>query len=245
MANNDASGLVTPSSQVPLEFTGKELRFGHAVYIIMMVMMLLAIGGFVWAIVDFILPQGLLSVFLSENLGLKIVVIGIAAFVTFFLLILFYSFGKKGTRMITKAIFSARRIYAGINVSKLAQFTTWGLIISLGIFVLGLVWYLVGVVSSVASGGAGSSDALVGFFIGAGNGGLKFLALTLFGLGFVLLFIFVAWLVSDGNIFFARIFLKIPVNMPSLSSEADVSSDEFPDAGSDEFPDAGNDAPEE
>ena len=98
---------VTPAATTTVEFTEKEKKFGHTLFIIMMICILGVIAGIAWTIVDLILPQGLYVVFFHDNIGLQIAVIGIAAFLLFFLLILFYAFGKKGTRMITRAIFTA------------------------------------------------------------------------------------------------------------------------------------------
>jgi hypothetical protein len=223
--------MAKKAKQKTVEFTEKEVQFGHTVYIILMVCILGVIAGIAWTIVDLILPQGLYEVFFHDNLGLQILVIGIAAFILFFLLILFYTFGKKGTRLITRAIFSAKRTYEGMNVSKLARFTTWGLIVSIGIFVVGVVWFIVEVLSSVSSGtSSGVDSAFVNFFINPNNGGLKFLVLALIATGVVLLFIFVSWLVNDGSIFFARAFLKIPVSMPKDTPATSASSDESQDA---------------
>ena len=69
------------------------------------------------------------------------------------------------------------------------------------------------------------------------SGGEKVLLLTLIALGVLLLFVFGSWLVNDGNIFFARIFLKLPVTVPKLGSLTE------PDSGSNEPVDAsGNEA---
>lgn len=124
-------------------FTSWQVRLGHAYYLLVVIFIIATVAGLVWSIFDALYPSGLYAAFLGGNIGVKITVIGIAAFLLFFLLIFFYALRRKGTDVITKSIFASKRLYEDLKVSGLARFTTWGLIGAILIFGAGAVMFVI------------------------------------------------------------------------------------------------------
>jgi len=206
-------------------FTSWQVRLGHTYYFLMVIFMIASVAGLVWSIFDALYPSGLYAAFLSGNIGLKIIIIGIAAFLSFFLLILFYALRRKGTDVITKSIFASKRLYADLKVSPLARFTTWGLVASILIFDAGVVMFVIQVIGDYASGTqtiATDASLFIRVFDNF-SGGEIFLVISFLALSTLFLIIFVDWLINAGTIFFAKIFLKIPLDVEKDSTRASAN----------------------
>jgi len=225
------SGLEMTIKGKNIVFTDQEVRIGHIFYMIMVILIIATVAGLVWAIIDAIYVPGLYALFVEENIGLKIVIIGIAAFLAFFLLILFFSLRKKGTDTMTKAIFATKRLYENLKVSSLVKFTTWGLVIAILIFGFGAVSFVIQLVGTYTTVAVDTDTQNFLLFMKSFTGGEIFLVISVLALSTVFMIIFVAWLINAGTIFFARVFLKIPIDVgPSAPKDSSSSADEAGDA---------------
>lgn len=212
-------------------FSEQEVRIGHTLYIILAIFIIAACAGLVWAIFDAVYLPGLYSVFVSDNVGIKILIIGIAAFLLFFLLITFFSLRRKGTHVVTKAVFATKRLYEHLKVSPLAKFTTAGLIIAILIFGAGAIIFVIQLIGTYTTVAPDTDTANFVQIFSYFSGGEIFLVISILALSTVFLIIFVAWLFNAGTIFFARVFLKIPINVePAKPKDSTGSTDEAGDS---------------
>src|SRR5271157_114874 len=212
-------------------FTSKQVRIGHTFYMVLAVLIIAAVAGLVWAIFDAAYVPGLYAAFVSDNIGFKILIIGVAAFLAFFLLVLFFSLRRKGTDVITKAIFATKRLYEHLKVSALAKFTPGGLIIAILIFGFGAISFVIQLVGTYTSVAVDSDTQSFLQFMNSFSGGEIFLVISILALSTVLLIIFVAWLTNAGTIFFARVFLKIPIDVEPATPKKDDSTDSTAETG--------------
>lgn len=215
MSNADTSKAI--------DFTEQEKKIGRILYFILVICIIASVAGLGWTILDIIQPTGKLETFFQDNAGLKLVFLGIAAFILFLMLISFYGMRRRGTDMITRVVFTAKRVYRDMKVPKMAQFTTGGLIASIFVMALGGVWLMIQIIldyalgTTSASGDTNAAPKLL-MFLDALTAGELFMIIALFCLCLVFIIILFAWLGNAGNIFFARTFLKIPISYQNYAT---------------------------
>ncbi|HME53846.1 MAG TPA: hypothetical protein VKM55_16580 [Candidatus Lokiarchaeia archaeon] len=212
-----------------IDFTEHEKKIGRILYFILVVCIIASIAGLGWTILDIIQPTGKLETFLQGNAGLKLVLLGIAAFILFLMLIAFYGMRRRGIDLITRVVFTAKRVYRDMKVPKMAQFTTGGLIVSIFVMALGGIWLMIQIIldyvfnTSSASGDSSAVPKLL-LFLDALTAGELFMIIAVFCLCLVFIIILFAWLGNAGNIFFARTFLKIPISPEKFASTPGTES---------------------
>lgn len=205
---SSSSGLTLEVGGQSIDFTTREVKIGRTFYYVLAVFIIYTAFAAVWAILDIIQPSGKFADFIGSDLGIKITVIGIMGVVLFLLLVFLYGMHRKGTKLITKALFAADKMNRELKVSKLARFTTRGLLVSVLIFTIGFIWFLIEFAAS-GSSSAGVSP-LWTFLHGVTQSvGVLLLTIGVFAVGVIFIIICFAWLWNAGNIYFTRHLLKI------------------------------------
>ena len=186
---------------VDLDVDGKKLSFtrgedtaGKTLYFIVVTTIIIIVGGAAWTIGDYFQPTGKWEEFLALPWGAKIAIIGVGLFVLFLLIVVFYILYKRGTHSITKALFSAKKVYCEMKTTGLAKVVTGGIMISIFLIAGGMVIFLIELAMSV-----GTSEGLFAFLTDLTLGELV-LTVGIFALGFVSLTIAFAYLWNAGNI---------------------------------------------
>ncbi|HMF33844.1 MAG TPA: hypothetical protein VKK79_20630 [Candidatus Lokiarchaeia archaeon] len=211
-----SSGVTMQIGDQEVQFTEREVKIGRIMYFVLVICMIATVGGLAWTIGDVIAPTGKLADFLNANLGSKIIIIGVACFILFFLLVFFYGMHRKGSLFICKAIFGAKKLYREMKTTKLAQFTSGGLMVSIIIFAVGFIWLIIQIIvwyttntSAPTPTGLTQSTTVTFWFLSSITGGELFLAIGILAVAIVCLTIGIAWLWNAGNIFFARLLMKL------------------------------------
>jgi hypothetical protein len=195
----DEKKTEAPSTDTGLEgFTKKEHDIGHVIFWMLIIGITVFFVGFIYTIGDLIMPTGKTSLFLLFPLGLKIIIIGAFMFGFFMLFVMYTVMYRKGTDALTKAIFSAEKMYRQMKTSSGARLVTAGLMISIFVIAAGII---VGLFQS--SGNTGFLSFLASISIGE-----TILTIASLYLLFVTLAILFMWLWSQGTIFFQKRFFS-------------------------------------
>ena len=179
-------------------FTRKEHDMGHVIFWMLISGITVFFAGLIYTIADLIMPTGKTSLFLLFPVGLKIIIIGAFMFGFFMLFVMFTVMYNRGTNALTKAIFSAEKMYRQMKTSNGARIVTAGLMISIFVIAVGII---VGVFQ--IPGDTGFASFLASITIGETL--LTFASLYLV---FVTLAILFMWLWSQGTIFFQKRFFS-------------------------------------
>src|SRR4030042_1742445 len=132
MSDNIEGRHEAPASKekcVDLEVDGKCISFSHredtagkTLYYIFVVSIIVIVGGGAWTIADYFQPEHKWEDFLYNTpWGVKFTIVGIGLFVLFLLVVVFYGLYKRGTHAITKALFSAKKVYTEMKTSFLIR----------------------------------------------------------------------------------------------------------------------------
>jgi len=195
----DENNSQTPSTDTSMEgFTKKEHDIGHVIFWMLIIGITVFFAGLLYTIMDVIMPTGKATMFLLFPLGLKIIIIGAFMFGFFMLFVIYTVMYRRGTDALTKAIFSAEKMYRQIKTSSGARLVTAGLMISIFVIAAGII---VGLFQS--SGEYGFVSFLASISIGE-----TILTIASLYLVFVTLAILFMWLWSQGTIFFQKRFFS-------------------------------------
>jgi hypothetical protein len=130
-------------SKKSLEYTSKQRAVGELFYIFIVGSCLVIIVGIIWSILDFLMPTGKLSSFLTLNLGYQIAIVGGFLAGLFFLLIFFFGLFKKGSKGILKYIFKVRALEEKYRHRLDVKVAAGGLLISLIAIIIGIIFAII------------------------------------------------------------------------------------------------------
>jgi len=205
----DAGDSGTPAYQeeVGHEFTKKEYDVGLTFFWMFIIGIIFLAFCFIWTIADLIAPSGKAEFFVSLPLGVKLMVIGMFLFGFFMLFVVFTILYNRGTNAITKAIFSAEKMYRQIKATREARVITAGLLISIIVIGIGILLAIVYSRPHV-SGGPSTGSLVLDFLNELWNAsyGEFFLLFAVLYFSFVVLIIMGAWVWNQGTIFFQKKF---------------------------------------
>jgi hypothetical protein len=188
------------------EFTRKEYDTGLIFFWLLIIGIVFLAFCIIWTIADLIAPTGKTAFFVSLPFGVKFMVIGMFLFGFFMLFVMFTILYNRGTNAITKAIFSAEKLYREQKATKEARIITAGLLIS--IFVIG-GGILLAIIQSAPRSGSGTGFLAFLAEVWSISFGEVFLLFSVLYLTFLTLIIIFAWLWNQGTIFFQKkFFLK-------------------------------------
>ncbi|MFW9770749.1 MAG: hypothetical protein ACFFFB_01435 [Candidatus Heimdallarchaeota archaeon] len=125
------------------DYTEGQMKVARIFYIIIVIACLIIIGGTVWSIADFISPTGKLDAFLELNWGYKIAIIAGFLAGLFFLLVFFYGLFKKGSKWILRVFFKVRELEERFKNRITVKIAAGGLLTSIILVLIGVVWALV------------------------------------------------------------------------------------------------------
>jgi hypothetical protein len=179
-------------------FSKREHDVGHVIFWMLIVGITFFFAGLIYTIADLIMPTGKTSLFILFPMGLKIIIVGAFMFGFFMLFVMFTVMYKRGTNALTKAIFSAEKMYRQIKTSSGARIVTAGLMISIFVIAVGI---FLGIFQS--AGNTGFMAFLESITIGE-----TLLAIATLYLVLVTLAITFMWLWSKGTIFFQKRFFS-------------------------------------
>ena len=206
--NTPSSGLTLEVGGQSIDFTAREVKIGITFYYVLAAFIIFIAFAAIWTVLDIIQPNQKFAAFIGSDIGVKITIIGIMAVVLFLLLVFLYGMHRKGTKFITKALFAAEKVNRELKVSKLALFTTRGLLVSIVIFTIGFIYFLIEFAASGSTNGGG--NFVWTFLINVAQSiGAFLLTIGIFAVGVLFLIICFAWLWNAGNIYFTRHLLKI------------------------------------
>ncbi len=206
------TGSTAPASNegcVDLDVHGKSISFTHGeavtgktLYFILVISVIIVVLGAAWTILDTVMPTGKWDWFIAQSLGVQFAIIGAGLFGLFMLFILFFMLYKGGTHSITKALFSAKKVYSEMKTTGFAKVVTGGIMISIFLVAGGVVIYLIQLLST---GESISGWELV--FGAAGNGRL-ILILGIIAVACTSMVIAFAYFWNAGNIALTRRFFS-------------------------------------
>jgi hypothetical protein len=210
---SDASGSSTPIYQEEKkghDFTRREYDVGLTFFWLLVIGIIILAFTFIWTIADLIAPTGKTEFFASLPFGVKFMVIGMFLFGFFMLFVMFTILYNRGTNALTRAIFSAEKMYRQTKATKEARVITAGLMISIIVIGLGI---LLAIVYSrpQASGGTSTGSAVLDFLseLWSTSFGEFFLLFAVLYFSFVVLIIMGAWIWNQGTIAIQkRFFIK-------------------------------------
>jgi len=179
-------------------FTKREHDAGHVIFWMLIVGITFFFAGLIYTIADLIMPTGKTSLFLLFPMGLKIIIVGAFMFGFFMLFVMFTVMYKRGTDALTKAIFSAEKMYRQVKTSSGARIVTAGLMISIFVIAAGI---FLGIFQT--AGHTGFMAFLESITIGE-----TLLTIATLYLVFVTLAIMFMWLWSQGTMFFQKRFFS-------------------------------------
>jgi len=189
------------------DYSTGQMKIAKIFYVIIVIACIVIIGGTVWSIADFISPTGKLQAFLELNWGYKIAIIAGFLAGLFFLLVFFYGLFKKGSKWILRVFFKVRELEERFKNRITVKIAAGGLLASIILILIGVVWALVQEILIPESGSPFSG--LFSFF-SSGNWAL-FIGVCILAVAFVILFMIYFW--KNGY----RLILKI---MGTLEKES-------------------------
>jgi len=192
------------------DFTRREYDIGLAFFWLIVIGVIFLLFTIIWTIADWIAPKGKSEFFFSLPFGVKFMVIGMFLFGFFMLFVAFTMLYNRGTSALTRAIFSAEKMYRQIKATKEARIITAGLLISLLVIGIGIVLAVVYSRPQHASG-TSTGVAVLEFLneLWSTSYGEFFLLFAVLYFAFVVLIIMGAWIWNQGTIAIQkRFFLK-------------------------------------
>ncbi len=187
------------------QYTDKEKKIAQVFYFILVGLLLWNLIGVVWAVLDYIQPQGKWQNFLEYPLGVQIAVLGLMVGLVFFFLIVFAVLYKKGKLALLSSMFKVRQQaeFQSKEESLVAKIITAGILLSILVVTAGLV---IALLELAITGGTGSS--IFGILTGL-SGGLLFLSIGLIVTAFVGLAVGFIALWNNGYNFFLNRFFAV------------------------------------
>lgn len=126
-----------------VEYSKGQMKVAKVFYVIIVSSCIIIVGGIVWSIADFISPTGKWMAFLQLNWGYKIAIVAGFLAGLFFLLTFFYGLFKRGSKWILKIFFKVRELDEKFKNRLTVKIAAGGLLISIIIILIGVVWALV------------------------------------------------------------------------------------------------------
>ena len=192
------------------DFTKLEYDVGLTFFWLLIAGVIFLAFTFIWTIADLIAPTGKTEFFASLPFGVKFMVIGMFLFGFFMLFVVFTMLYNRGTNALTKAIFSAEKMYRQIKATKEARIITAGLMISLLVIGFGIILAIL-YSRPHGSGGTSTGVAVLDFLneLWTTSYGEFLLLFAVLYFAFVVLIILGAWIWNQGTISIQkRFFLK-------------------------------------
>lgn len=192
------------------DFTRREYDIGLTFFWLLIIGVIFLAFTFIWTIADLISPSGKTEFFLNLPVGVKFMVIGMFLFGFFMLFVVFTMLYNRGTNALTRAIFSAEKMYRQIKATKEARVIAAGLMISILIIGVGIVLAIVYSRPHV-SGGTSTGLKVMDFLseLWSTSYGEFLLLFAVLYFAFVVLIIMGAWIWNKGTISIQkRFFIK-------------------------------------
>ncbi|TFG24546.1 MAG: hypothetical protein EU529_04035 [Promethearchaeota archaeon] len=108
-------------------------------YISMVIISIITIGGFVYTIADLIMAEGKLELFQEQNLGIQIAIIGALFAGLFILIVLGIGLSTKGRLFFLRTIFRERKLHSKYKNNRIVQSITISLLVSILAIIIGIV----------------------------------------------------------------------------------------------------------
>ncbi|HME53845.1 MAG TPA: hypothetical protein VKM55_16575 [Candidatus Lokiarchaeia archaeon] len=192
-----------PLESTMIGFTARENRVGVILFWLLIAGVTVFFAGLLYTIADVIQPTGKASLFWAFPMGLKIIIIGAFMFGFFMLFVIFTVLYNRGTKALTKAVFSAAKMYRETKPSNGARFVTAGLMVAIFIIGAGIVVILFQLPSTNGHHGSGFLAFLDSLTVGE-----ILLMLASVYLAFITLAILFVWVFSSGTVFFQKRFFS-------------------------------------
>ena len=178
------------SSPVVKEYSKNQKMVSLIFYIIIVCASLVTIGGVVWTLADiFIGTTGKWEMFLALNLGYQIAIIGGLLAGLFFLLIFFFGLFKKTSKSLITFIYKKRELEQKYKNRIDVKIAAGGLIISLIVIIVGVIFAVILELFNISSGGSSSLLA----FLGSTGPWVLFIGIGIFTIVGVSLFFIFFW----------------------------------------------------
>ena len=120
-------------------YSGGKKLVANILYISIVISLIMCIGSIVWLVLDVIMAQGKMELFLSWSFGIQIAIVGTILAALFFLLIIFYGLFKRGTSVLLKIIFKPRELEERYRHRTGVRIIAGLLMVSLFAIILGIV----------------------------------------------------------------------------------------------------------
>ncbi len=120
-------------------YSGGKKLIANILYISIVISLIMCIGSIVWLVLDVIMAQGKMELFLSWSFGIQIAIVGTILAALFFLLIIFYGLFKRGTSVLLKIIFKPRELEERYRHRTGVRIIAGMLMVSLFAIILGIV----------------------------------------------------------------------------------------------------------
>lgn len=121
-------------------YSGGKKLIANILYISIVISLIMCIGSIVWLVLDVIMAQGKMELFLSWSFGIQIAIVGTILAALFFLLIIFYGLFKRGTSVLLKIIFKPRELEERYRHRTGVRIIAGMLMVSLFAIILGIVF---------------------------------------------------------------------------------------------------------
>ena len=121
-------------------YSGGKKLVANILYISIVISLIMCIGSIVWLVLDVIMAQGKMELFLSWSFGIQIAIVGTILAALFFLLIIFYGLFKRGTSVLLKIIFKPRELEERYRHRTGVRIIAGMLMVSLFAIILGIVF---------------------------------------------------------------------------------------------------------
>ena len=178
------------SSPAVKEYSKNQKMVSLIFYIIIVCASLVTIGGVVWTLADiFIGTTGKWEMFLTLNLGYQIAIIGGLLAGLFFLLIFFFGLFKKTSKSLITFIYKKRELEQKYKDRTDVKIAAGGLIISLIVIIVGVIFAVILELFNISSGGSSSLLA----FLGSTGPWVLFIGIGIFTIVGVSLFFIFFW----------------------------------------------------
>ncbi len=189
-----------------LSFTHSEATTGKILYFILVISLTIVVLGAVWTILDLIMPTGKWDAFLllfQTSPGVPLVMIGAGFLGLLMLIIAFYMLYKGGTHTITKALFSAKKVYRELKATTFVKFISGAIMCSIFVVAAGVVVYLIQLAMSTGGAPVELTNLL-------DTTGKQVLFSGILAVSFTLMAIAFMYLWNAGNILLTRKFFAPP-----------------------------------
>jgi len=178
------------SSPAVKEYSKNQKIVSLIFYILIVCASLVTIGGVVWTLADiFIGTTGKWEMFLTLNLGYQIAIIGGLLAGLFFLLIFFFGLFKKTSKSLITFIYKKRELEQKYKNRIDVKIAAGGLIISLIVIIVGVIFAVILELFNISSGGSSSLLA----FLGSTGPWVLFIGIGIFTIVGVSLFFIFFW----------------------------------------------------